>query len=174
MHLSRKMQIFCLLCIASLLTLDFFSKWLTLQYVDLMTWLTPRYPYGGIPVFENFLGVDFSINYVENRGSAFGLFSNFSSVLLIARIVTVIGLIFYGCFYLKHDLYALPLSMIIAGAIGNIIDCLVRGFVVDMFHFVFFGYDFAVFNVADSSICLGVFACLMISFYEKRRSLKAS
>ena len=49
------------------------------------------------------------------------------------------------------------MTLILAGAISNVIDTFVYGHVVDMIHFTFWGYDYAVFNLADSAVCLGVF-----------------
>ena len=169
MHFSARIRWACFIYFIVLIVIDAFVKHLTLEYVDLMTWFMPNYPYGGIGIFENVLGVNFSINYVENRGSAFGFFAEYATPLLSARLSIVAGLLGYIAFYLKQERYAFPLSMILAGAIGNIIDSFRYGFVIDMFHFVFFGYDFAVFNVADSSICLGVFVFLILSIQDHRR-----
>jgi signal peptidase II len=173
MHFSVRTRWLCFVYFVVLIVLDACVKSLTLKYVDLLTWFMPNYPYGGIGVFENFLGINFSINYVENRGSAFGLFASYSEWLLAIRVAIVAGLLGYLFFYLKQERHAFPLSMILAGAIGNIIDCFRYGFVVDMFHFVFFGYDFAVFNVADSSICIGVILFFIFSIKDHYQQRKA-
>ncbi len=166
MHLSKKVQICCLLYIVALLAVDAMTKYFTATYVDLLTWFMPSYPYGGIGIFENLFGINFSINFVQNRGSAWGLFADHHNWLLALRVLMVMGLAYYGIFKLKSDRFALPYTMILAGAIGNIIDCFVYGYVVDMFHFVFFGWHYPVFNVADSSICIGVGLFLIYSIRD--------
>lgn len=72
---------------------------------------------------------------------------------------------FYLFFFNKNRRAEIPLVLIVAGAIGNIVDYFLYGFVIDFFHVILWGYDFPVFNVADISITLGVlwlfcFACV--------------
>jgi signal peptidase II len=59
----------------------------------------------------------------------------------------------------------------VTGAIGNGIDYLAYGHVIDFFHFCFWGYSFAIFNLADSYITLGVFALLFLSRFAKCRTV---
>lgn len=100
----------------------------------------------------------FYLTYVENTGASFGMLKDVSWsrwLFLVLTVATVIFMIWYLIKH-KHTLLRLSLSLIIAGAVGNFIDRLLRGFVVDFFHFYPFGYDFAVFNVADICINIGV------------------
>lgn len=117
----------------------------------------PYYPYGGIGVFKNFSGIEFSLVHETNRGAAWSAFSNFQIQLLVVRLILVAGLLMYlikGC--KDHKSARLPLTLILAGACGNILDYFFYGHVIDMFHFVFWGYDWPVFNIADAAICLGI------------------
>ena len=59
---------------------------------------------------------------------------------------------------------------ILAGAIGNVLDSYIYGHVIDMFHFVFWGRSYGIFNFADAMIFLGGFG-LLIATYEKKRRL---
>jgi signal peptidase II len=59
--------------------------------------------------------------------------------------------------------------LIIAGGIGNILDYFIYGHVVDMFHFILWGYSFPVFNVADASIFMGIVSLLWMSWKNARR-----
>lgn len=121
------------------------------------------YPYGGIAIFKDFQGIEFSIVHATNKGAAWGTFSEYASVLLIFRILLIGFLIYY--YFKHHSLFIrLPLALIIAGALGNVIDIFLYGHVVDMFHFIFFGYDYPVFNIADSAICIGVALYLIFSW----------
>jgi signal peptidase II len=130
---------------------DQISKYLTALYLPLTS--THTYPYGGIPVFSDFLGIQFSLNHAVNKGAAWGVFADYASALLIARLFLIAILVFY---FWKQPSVKIPLILIIAGALGNIVDAFTYGHVVDMFHFVFWGYDYPIFNIADSAICLGI------------------
>lgn len=155
-----------------ILLIDQITKYLVA--VNLPLTLSPRYwyPYGGVGVFENFLGIQFSINHITNRGAAWGLFANFHDLLFWSRVVLIGGLIVYWAFYNTRREWQLPLVLIIAGALGNIIDVFLYGHVIDMFHFVFWGFDYPVFNVADASICIGIGWMLLTSLFEPSKKPK--
>lgn len=147
-----------------LLFLDQVTKFLTYRFIPSMDQFFYVYPYGGIPVFQNVLGVDFSLNYLTNKGAAWGVLGHYQLELVALRIVLVIGLLIY-LFVLNHrSSWQIPLILIITGAIGNVIDFFVYGHVIDMFHFVLGGYDFPVFNVADSAISIGIFTLFLLSW----------
>ena len=116
----------------------------------------PQYPYGGIGIFRDWGGIEFSISHLTNRGAAWGMLTGYQGALVGVRILLIIGLILYAAFWNKRPSWRIPLALIIAGATGNVIDYYVYGHVVDMFHFVLWGYDFPVFNVADSAVSIGV------------------
>lgn len=145
---------------------DFLSKSWTNAHLPLMhyNW---SFPYGGIGVFQNFLGIEFSISHQINHGAAWGMFSHSQIPLLYLRIGLIIALVLYATIFNKHRLWNYPLAMIIAGALGNVIDYFLYGHVVDMLHFVLWGYDFPVFNIADTSIFLGIAWLLIVSSIEK-------
>lgn len=125
------------------------------------------YPYGGIGIFENFLGIEFSISHRTNTGAAWGMFSSYPFALLLFRIFMITGMFVYLVFYNKSMQQRCPFALILSGALGNVSDFFVYGHVVDMFHFVFWGYDYPVFNIADSLIFVGVFWLLFLSFFEQ-------
>lgn len=147
--------------------LDFVSKLLTHLYLPLMSYSPLVYPYGGIGIFKNILGVEFSLSHTTNRGAAWGIFAHFQHYLLIFRIFLVILLI--GYFFLHNEARSrrMPLALIVVGALGNVLDNFVYGHVVDMFHFVLWGYDFPVFNVADAAIFLGISWWVGLSLWNK-------
>lgn len=139
-----------------ILAADLISKYYIATTIPLTSGARYWYPFGGIGVFDNFYGVQFSINHVTNRGAAWGLFSEYQDVLFYFRVALVVGLIVYLLFLNKREEWRMPLVLIVAGALGNILDIFIYGHVIDMFHFVFWGYDYPVFNVADASICIGI------------------
>lgn len=128
------------------------------------------YPYGGIGVFENLFGISFSLNRVENKGAAWGLFAEHSKLLIFVRCVLVLVLMFYALFWNKDAKKNLPLLLIITGATGNILDYFLYGHVIDLFHFNFWGYTFPLFNIADSLICIGVFLMFLPSLFVRKKT----
>ncbi|MCD7854544.1 MAG: signal peptidase II [Clostridiales bacterium] len=124
-------------------------------------------PVGEVSVINNF----FYLTYVENSGMAFGLLSG-ARWLFVAFTVIILAVIF--AFFLKCRTKSYPVLlrlsavMIASGAVGNLIDRIRLGYVVDYLHFVFFGHSFAVFNFADILVVCGTgLLCLYILFEDK-------
>jgi len=119
-------------------------------------------------VIHDFFGIKFSLLYATNRGAAWGLFSQWHGWLLSLRLIAVAWLFGYmvSCSS-RGRLFSI--ALITAGALGNIFDSFFYGHVVDMFFFTFWGYGFAVFNVADALITVGVFL-LFMSLWGERNS----
>jgi signal peptidase II len=151
-----------------LFALDFFSKWATVQFIQPIALSPPSYPYGGIGVFRDFFGIDFALNFAVNKGAAWGVLSSFQKSLLAFRIVVVAGLIGLLIFAKQALSRQIAFVLIIAGAVGNILDYFIYGHVIDMFHFIFWGYSFPIFNVADSCIFCGIAWMLLESFFQKK------
>jgi signal peptidase II len=103
----------------------------------------------------------FSLTYVENRGAAFGILQNQRWFFIILTIIISIGIVYYIFTQSNVDsLLRISLSMILGGAIGNLIDRIKFGYVVDMLHFTLI--DFPVFNIAD---CFVVTGTLLLAIY---------
>lgn len=149
------------------LLLDCVTKFLTLSFLPKIQ--SYWYPYGGIGVFRNFLGIEFSIIHATNKGAAWGLLAEFQEYLLLLRIICIVGIIIYMLFYNQNRLLNWPCALIIAGALGNVLDYFFYGHVIDMFHFIFWGYSYPVFNVADSAICIGIMWLLFFTSATKRK-----
>lgn len=160
------------ICLA-LLLVDIGVKWYTHHYIPSLEGGSFFYPYGGVAVFQDFLGVDFSLNYAKNTGAAWGAFGNFQKPLLIVRMIIMACLVVY----LARKKISLSrrwaLSLILTGALGNILDYFLYGHVVDMFYFVLWKYSFPVFNVADSLIFCGICLIFLQNTLEKRYPLLA-
>jgi len=148
--------------------LDLFTKFEVQKNIPVLNQELLNYPYGGIGIFKDFLGVEFSIIHVRNWGAAWGILRNFQVYLLIVRIVLIFGVLIYLVRYNTQKSWDIPLSLILAGAMGNVLDYFFYGHVVDMFHLVFWGYEYPVFNVADSAICIGIFWLVLLSWLEKK------
>ena len=148
---------------------DFITKYFTHHHLPVINRHTLWYPYGGIGVFKNFLGIEFSISHQINHGAAWGVLSNYQLPLLYFRIALVAALLFYAVFVNKHKSWSIPLALIISGAAGNILDYFLYGHVVDMLHFVLWGYDFPVFNIADTAIFIGIVSLIFVSSFETQK-----
>ena len=101
----------------------------------------------------------FNLVFVTNRGISFGIFSNFGDSIRWILIVFAISLsivLFIWLLRTSVRYVAFALGMIISGAIGNVIDRVRIGAVVDFLDFHAFGWHWPAFNVADSAISLGV------------------
>lgn len=144
-------RLFPFLLVGLILFCDIFLK----AYVDAS--FAPNSPIGGVSVFRDWWGVDFSVIHVVNRGAAWGIFASFQSSLLYVRVVISLLLGSYILLGNASSFQKKCLSLVLVGACGNILDYFLYGHVVDMFYFTFWGHSFPVFNIADSSIFIGVF-----------------
>ena len=148
-----------------LLGADVAVKILSLHFVPSMAPKFFGYPYGGIPIFTCG-GITFSLNTIVNSGAAWGVFQGHPGLLFMVRAAIVAGLISYLLFFNrgKSPTVSLwPLWLVVVGAIGNGIDYLVYGHVIDFFHFCFWGTSFPIFNLADCYITIGVLSLLLFS-----------
>ena len=104
-------------------------------------------------VIPNFL----NITSHRNNGAACGILSGKMGFFYIITIVILIVLVLFYIKEAKYNLFMqVAISLLFAGALGNFIDRLVNGEVVDFVDTNIFGYDFPIFNVADSSLTIGV------------------
>ena len=102
-----------------------------------------------------------------NEGVAMSMFSNAGILIpVVTALITVGGFIAAGK-YAKGFLAQLSCGMILGGAVGNLIDRVTLGYVIDLFEFTFI--DFYIFNVADVFITCGAVLCaISLLFFEKR------
>jgi signal peptidase II len=145
-----------ILLIVALAAVDQIIKYIVVLYLK---------PIGSL----NFINGFVEFRYIENTGAAFGIFANMTMVFSVMTLI-ICGLMLYFVFtYKKHNFITYTSSiMIIAGGIGNLIDRIFRGFVVDYIHVMFFDY---IFNFADCLVTVGVVLLLvyLIFFYDKNK-----
>ena len=113
-----------------------------------------------------------NFTYVENRGMAFGMLSDHRWVFIVVSTVAIIAFLAY--LYLGHAenmLYAVSIAMIISGGIGNMIDRIALGYVVDFIDFRLI--NFAVFNGADSFVCVGAGLLILALILDLIKEYKA-
>lgn len=166
MNLKRALRLF--LVALPIFCIDYVTKALTSFFIQPIEYASTLFPFGGIPIFQNFFVIDFCLNNVGNRGAAWGVFGSMQEGLLIFRMVVIIGLFGYLVFSPKSKPHHFPLTLVIAGALGNVVDYFIYGHVIDMFHFIFWGYSYPVFNIADSAIFCGVAWMLLQSLKQKK------
>lgn len=151
------------------LILDAITKNLTVQY-----FCTAGSEGHSLLIFKNLLGIDFSLTYAENRGAAWGFFSEAPILLVVVRLLLIFSLAYYLFFGRVRPQFRLPMMLILSGAIGNVIDFFVYGYVIDMMHFSFWGYNYPVFNLADAIICIGTLWIVYLVINEPKLKTKSS
>ena len=150
-----------------------FLIWVILVFLDqytkylAMTYLRPK---GAIDLIPGVL----ELRYLENRGAAFGILQNRQWVFVIFAIACIIFCAWTG-FRLavsnRHAALRICLAALCAGAAGNLIDRVARGYVIDFIYFSLI--DFPVFNVADIYVTCSVFVlAFLILFYYKEEDLQ--
>jgi len=105
---------------------------------------------GSVP----FLPYIMDLTYVQNTGCAFSLLERHTWLLtIISAVMSVVLAVALAKGFFKHPLGKIAIALVLAGAVGNLIDRALYGYVVDMFRTLFI--DFAVFNVADICVVVG-------------------
>ncbi|WP_088043879.1 signal peptidase II [Bacillus sp. EAC] len=115
----------------------------------------------------------FYITSHRNRGAAWGMLQGKMGFFYLITLVFVVAVIYFIQKHAKQDrLMSLSLGLVLGGAIGNFIDRFFRKEVVDFIHVYIFNYDFPVFNIADSALCVGVILLFIITLLEDKRGVK--
>lgn len=136
--------------------IDQISKILVVKLIDINN---------SVKIITNF----FYLTYTNNTGAAFSILTGQRILLILIAVVILIILINYiRKNKVKEKMEIISFSLIIGGSIGNLIDRIVRGYVVDFLDFKIFGYNFPVFNLADTFIVVGVFLLLIVTFRKER------
>ncbi|MDC2864789.1 signal peptidase II [Bacillus sp. BP-3] len=139
------------------IAIDQVSKWIIVKEMELGE---------SIPIIDNVL----YITSHRNRGAAWGILENKMWFFYVITVIFVIFILFYMKKYAKTDkLLGISLGLILGGAIGNFIDRVVRKEVVDFIHTYIFSYNFPVFNVADSALCVGVALIIIQTLLEGKK-----
>ena len=121
-------------------------------------------PLDNIDLVNNF----FSLTYVENTGAAFGKFSGYRFLLIgITSCVIIFMLVYLVKNKNINQFLRTGMILVIAGAIGNLIDRIYMGYVVDFIHFHLKNKDLPVFNVADISVVIGTFILATSLIFSK-------
>ena len=119
-----------------------------------------------IPLYETFIEVGiFSIVHGQNTGSAFGLFAGFTNFLIIASLIGLALILYFFVKQASANLFVrIAVGLIVGGAVGNLIDRVKDGFVVD---FISVGW-WPAFNVADSAISIGMTVMVLVMIFGNK------
>ncbi len=122
---------------------------------------------------RNYIGLGFNLTYTKNTGAAFGILQNSTLILGSLSALVSLLLIIYLARQAKNisPLQRSALTLILAGALGNMIDRFRLGYVIDFIDFYLpsINFDFAVFNVADSCVVIGAGLLMLTNFLPKKK-----
>lgn len=111
-----------------------------------------------ITIIKNF----FYLTYINNDGAAFSILVGKRILLILIAVLVIVMLIRYiKKNNIQNKLELVSISLIIGGSLGNLMDRVIRGYVIDFLDFKIFNYNFPIFNLADTFIVIGVFLLLL-------------
>lgn len=149
-----------------ILTLDQWTKYVVEQRLSL---------YEKLEVIDGF----FNLTHVRNSGGAFGIFGGekggIGGLLFVVVSLLAIGIIVFLFLKVKDEekILSLSFSLVLSGALGNLIDRLRYGEVVDFLDFYVFSYHWPAFNIADSAICIGIGLLALELLFKDHKLLKS-
>lgn len=136
---------------------DQWTKWLIVKNMELGERIT---------VIENFL----YITSHRNRGAAWGILQGQMWFFYVITVIVIIAIIYYlKKSEMESPLFKFSLALMLGGAIGNFIDRVFRQEVVDFIHTYPFGYNFPIFNIADSALVIGVAILIIYMLLEEKK-----
>lgn len=139
---------------------DQLTKWLVVKNMELGE---------SIEVIQNV----FYITSHRNAGAAWGILQGKMAFFYIITTVVIVGIIYFIQTTTKGKvMYGISLGLILGGAIGNFIDRIRHQYVVDFINTYIFSYDFPIFNIADSSLVIGVILLLIVMLREESAAKK--
>lgn len=152
-----------LILVAVILLIDQILKYAVMKYID--------FNGGTKTIINNF----FWITYVKNTGAAWGLFA--SNQMLLMAISLIVMIVFYVFFIRGKKIKAMDAytyGILYGGILGNLIDRIFRGGVIDYLEFKIFGYYFPVFNFADMCIVITIILLILVNIIGDRLEKKNS
>jgi signal peptidase II len=130
-------------------------------------WISSRLPFPtyGPPYHVEVIPGFFNLVHVGNPGAAWSILQGYSKLLGIFAIITLVAIFFWRrSIGLRLKPVQISFGLLCGGILGNLIDRLLHGHVIDFLDFKFGSYTYPTFNIADSGICVGVIIYLIFSF----------
>lgn len=157
----KKKSLFILVVILILTIIDQIIKYLVVSNISIGTEKV---------IIDNFL----KFIYIRNTGAAFGILSGNIIFLIFITVLLIFYIVNEMKKNINNNLSLLSFSLILSGAFGNLIDRVVRGYVVDYISFTLFSREMSVFNLADTYITIGVILLIYIIIKEGKNERVSS
>ena len=148
----KKNSLLVIILVSVLLGLDLLLKYLVSNYITCVN------------IIDNF----FSLTYVLNDGAAFSLFASRTYFLIIISLVCLFFILYELIKNIDDRTLSIGYSLVLAGLLGNFIDRLIDGYVVDYLSFKIFSFNYPVFNLADILIVLGIIIVIIKEILKER------
>ena len=140
------------LLVSVLLGLDLLFKYLVSTYLTTVN------------IIDNF----FSLTYVLNDGAAFSLFASRTYLLILIAIICLFFIIYELKNNLDDRVLSIGYSLVLAGLLGNFLDRLIDGYIIDYLSFKILGYNYPIFNFADILIVVGIVIVIIKEILKER------
>ena len=152
----KKNSLLVIILVSVLLGLDLLIKYLVSSYLT------------KVNIIDNF----FSLTYVLNDGAAFSLFASRTYILIFIALICLLFIIYELKNNLDDRVLSVGYSLALAGLLGNFIDRLIDGYVIDYLSFKIFGYNYPIFNFADMLIVVGIIIVVIKEILKERGKKK--
>ena len=151
--MKKKSNIILVVILVSvLLGLDLLFKYLVSTYLTTVN------------IIDNF----FSLTYVLNDGAAFSLFASRTYLLILIAIICLFFIIYELKNNLDDRVLSIGYSLVLAGLLGNFLDRLIDGYIIDYLSFKILGYNYPIFNFADILIVVGIVIVIIKEILKER------
>ena len=140
------------LLVSVLLGLDLLFKYLVSTYLTTVN------------IIDNF----FSLTYVLNDGAAFSLFASRTYLLILIALICLFFIIYELKNNLNDRVLSIGYSLVLAGLLGNFLDRLMDGYIIDYLSFKILGYNYPIFNFADILIVVGIIVVIIKEILKER------
>ena len=140
------------LLVSVLLGLDLLFKYLVSTYLTTVN------------IIDNF----FSLTYVLNDGAAFSLFASRTYLLILIALLCLFFIIYELKSNLDDRILSIGYSLALAGLLGNFLDRLIDGYIIDYLSFKILGYNYPIFNFADILIVVGIIVVIIKEILKER------
>ena len=150
--MKKSNVILVIILVSVLLGLDLSLKYLVSSYLNTVN------------IIDNF----FSLTYVLNDGAAFSLFASKTYLLILIALICLFFIIYELKNNLDDRVLSIGYSLVLAGLLGNFIDRLIDGYIIDYLSFKILGYSYPIFNLADILIVVGIVIVIIKEILKER------
>ena len=150
--MKKSNVILVIILVSVLLGLDLSLKYLVSSYLTTVN------------IIDNF----FSLTYVLNDGAAFSLFASKTYLLILIALICLFFIIYELKNNLDDRVISIGYSLVLAGLLGNFIDRLIDGYIIDYLSFKILGYSYPIFNLADILIVVGIVIVIIKEILKER------